>query len=340
VIRVLVADDSAVMREHLVGVLEHAPGLSVAGTAADGEEAVRLAETLRPDVVLLDIHMPRLDGFEAARQIMERAPVPIVMATASANLSDARSAFEALEAGALVVVEKPVGPADAGSAAAERELVRTLRLMSEVKVVRRWPARGGRPAPPARARPAQRIVAIGASTGGPAVLADLLRALPADITCPILIVQHIAPGFGEAFVQWLGGATGRPVKLAEHGEHARAGTVHVAPGGRQMGVTRSGRIVLTARGAVNGFCPSASHLFTAVAEAYGGAATGIVLTGMGRDGADGLLRLREAGGLTIAQDEESSVVFGMPGAAVALGAAELVLPPVRIVAALRPLVAA
>ncbi|MGH2947651.1 MAG: CheB methylesterase domain-containing protein [Solirubrobacteraceae bacterium] len=237
-----------------------------------------------------------------------------------------------------MVIEKPTGPGDPRSAGAERELLRTVRLMAEVKVVRRWPVReGGSPAP-ARPRPRQRVLAIAASTGGPAVLAEMLRALPPALGCPILLVQHIAPGFGEAFVQWLGGATRRPVKLAEHGEHAVQGTVHVAPGGKQMGIARSGAIVLTARGEVNGFCPSASHLFTSVAEAYGAGATGVVLTGMGRDGADGLLRLREAGGLTIAQDEPSSVVFGMPGAAVALGAAELVLPPPRIVATLRSLV--
>ena len=342
-IRVLLAEDSATVRHHLVSLVEAADGLTVVGTAANGEEAVRLAESLLPDVVVLDIHMPRMDGYDAARRIMERAPTRIVMATASANRSDTRAAFDALDSGALVLLEKPEGPGAPRAEESSRELVRAIRLMAEVKVIRRWPDRT--PPPPrirveTRRHKAPRVIAMGASTGGPAVLADLLRGLPANLGCPALVVQHIASGFAEAFADWLGTATARPVKLAEDGERAEVDMVYVAAGGKHLGIAPNGRLMLSARVTSNGFCPSASHLFASVADAYGASAAGIVLTGMGRDGADGLARLRAAGALTIAQDEPSCVVFGMPAAAIEAGAAELVLPPARIVATLRSLMVA
>jgi two-component system, chemotaxis family, protein-glutamate methylesterase/glutaminase len=212
-----------------------------------------------------------------------------------------------------------------------------VRLMAEVKVVRRWPARTPTVRVPPSRRPPPRVIAIGASTGGPAVLADLLGAMPSPLGVPVLVVQHISPGFTGAFAEWLASSTKRQVKLAESGELTRSDTVYVAPPGKHMGIAGSGRIMLGARRVPNGFCPSASHLFGSVADAYGSRATGIVLTGMGRDGAEGLGRLRKAGGLTIAQDEASSVVFGMPGAAIESGAAELVLPPDRIASTIRSL---
>jgi two-component system, chemotaxis family, protein-glutamate methylesterase/glutaminase len=335
-IRVVVAEDSAVVRAHLVHLLDGDDQLSVVGEAGDGEEAVALAERQRPDVVVLDIHMPRMDGYQAARAIMERAPAPIVMATASANRSDTQTAFDALEAGALVVVEKPRGPGHPGADEAARELVRTVRLMAGVKVVRRWPARtplARRPEP----RKAPGVIAMAASTGGPAVLASMLRQMDYELGCPLLLVQHISPGFTEAFADWLGTSTWRPVKLARGGELTLPDTVYVAPAEQHLGIAKGGRIQLRPRGAVNGFCPSASHLFGSVADSYGPAAAGVVLTGMGRDGAEGLGRLRKSGGVTIAQDQASSVVFGMPAAAIESGAAELVLSPDRIVATIRQL---
>jgi two-component system chemotaxis response regulator CheB len=333
-IRVLVAEDSAVVRLHLTDVIESDGTMSVVGAAADGEEAVQLAVRLRPDVILCDIHMPHLDGYAAARRIMELAPAPIVMATASASPSDARAAFDAIQAGALVLVEKPVGPGHPRADEAARELIRTLRLMSEVKVVRRW--RPGAPRQPravaARTRP--RVIALGASTGGPAVVADLLRGLPAPCPCPVLVAQHITAGFTEAFADWLAVATERRVELARNGVRAQADTVYVAPSGAHLAITREGVLTLRPPTGDDRFCPSVSRLFAAVADAYGRAAVGVVLTGMGHDGADGLARLRAAGGLTIAQDKASSVVFGMPAAAIAAGAAELVLPPEGIAEAL------
>ncbi|MBI2461066.1 MAG: chemotaxis-specific protein-glutamate methyltransferase CheB [Candidatus Rokubacteria bacterium] len=339
--RVLVADDSATVREYLAYLLGEDPALEVVGTARDGLEAVEQAQRLRPDIIVMDVHMPRMNGFEATRQVMERIPTPIVIVSASISREEVALTFEALKAGALTVVDKPGGPDHPKHAESARRLVETVKLMAEVKVVRRWP-RGERPAPPAppavKADRKIRLIAIGASTGGPQVVAEILRGLPREFGAPILVVQHIAPGFTEGLVEWLGQGTPLAVRLAEAGEPVRPGTVYVARNGVQMGITGDGRIRLTKEPAEDGFCPSASYLFQSVAQAYGRAAVGILLTGMGRDGARGLLRLREAGGLTIAQDEESSVIFGMPGEAVRLGAAEHVLSPEQIVVTIRSLV--
>ncbi len=333
-IRVLVAEDSATTREYLAWLLGEEPGIEVAGTACDGAEAVEQAERLRPDLILMDINMPRLDGFQAARRIMERAPAPIVLISASTEQVEVARTFAALAAGALAVLDKPAGPGDPRAGEMAHRLRETVRLMAEVKVVRRWPRRIGREAaaaaPRERARRGIRLVALGASTGGPPVVEQILKALPRDLCAPILLVQHIAPGFVAGLAGWLRQSTRHPVKLAEHGELAEPGAVYVAGDGAQLGITRHGRIVLTPGARRDGFCPSASHLFESAADAFGHAALGALLTGMGQDGAVGLRRLREAGGTTVAQDEATSVVFGMPQAAIRLGAAEQVLAPAAI----------
>lgn len=340
-IRVLVADDSATVREYLAFLLGQDVGLQVVGAARDGLEAVEQTERLKPDVVLMDVHMPRMNGYEATRQIMERVPTPIVMVSASLSRDEVAMTFEALKAGALMVVEKPGGPDYPNHTETVRRLVEAVRLMAEVKVVRRWRRQGqvsaarevrewGHAGPP-------RLVAVGASTGGPPVVAEILRGLPRDLEVPILVVQHIAPGFADGLSEWLGMATRLTVKLAETGEAIRPGTVYLAPDGFQMGVTSDGRIRLAKGSAGETFCPSASYLFQSVAECYGQSAIGILLTGMGRDGADGLKRLRDAGGMTIVQDEASSVVFGMPAEAIRLGAAEYVLSPDQIAGTIRSL---
>jgi two-component system chemotaxis response regulator CheB len=339
-IRVLVAEDSAVTREYLVYLLRQDPALDVVGTALDGMDAVEQAERLRPDVILMDVHMPRLNGFEATRLIMERAPTPIVIVSATFSRDEEALTFEALRAGALTMVDKPVGPGQPGQAESAQRLVETMRLMAEVKVVRRWPRRPRPPAPHAPvARPdrAVRIVAIGASTGGPAAVSEILEGLPGDLPFPVLVVQHIAHGFTEGLVEWFARGTRLAVKLARADEPAAPGTVFVAPERFQMGITKLGRIRLALEPAEDNFCPSAGHLFDSVAEAYGPTAVGILLTGMGRDGATGLRRLREMGAVTITQDEESSVVFGMPAEAIRIGAARHVLPPDRIAEMVRSL---
>jgi two-component system chemotaxis response regulator CheB len=334
VIRVLIAEDSAVTREYLKWMLEQDPELEVAGAAHNGEEAVELAQRLRPDVILMDVHMPVLDGFGATRLIMERVPTPIVMATASSSRSETRSAFHALEAGALILIDKPPAPWDDRHEDAARELIRTIKLMAEVKVVRRWAARGGNGAVHPTHPRAPRMIAIGASTGGPQVLSSILAGLPRPLSVPLLLVQHISEGFIEGFADWLGTRTPMPVKIAARDEDLQAGTVYVAGGERHMTITRDRRVAFDGGPPVNGFRPSISRLFDSVADACGSEGVGVLLTGMGRDGADGLRRMRDAGALTIAQDEETSVVFGMPAEAVRLDAAIEVLPPAGIAEAL------
>lgn len=334
-IRVLIAEDAAVTREYFVYLLGADPALHVVGTTQNGLEAVEQAARYRPDVIVMDVYMPRLNGFEAARQIMERVPTPIVMVSASFSHDEVAMTFKALEAGALTMVDKPGGLDHPQHAESARRLVETVRLMAEVKVVRRWPRRE-RPSlpstPPANLDRKPRLIAIGASTGGPQVIAQILSMLPGDLAAPILVVQHITPGFTPGLAAWLDQGTRLTVKLAEPGESVSPSTVYIAPDGSQMGITKAGRIRLTKGVAEQGFCPSASYVFQSVAEAYGRSAMGILLTGMGRDGAQGLLQLREARGVTIAQDEETSVVFGMPGEAIRLGAAEHVLSPPQIAA--------
>jgi two-component system chemotaxis response regulator CheB len=336
-VRVLVVEDSAVTREYLVYLLGREATLEVVGAARDGMEAVEQAERLRPDVILMDVHMPRLNGFEATRLIMERAPTPIVIVSASLKRDETAMTFEALRAGALTVVEKPLGPEHPGRADGVAKLVEAVKLMAEVKVVRRWTKRTRAPTPSPAVPPAPgvRIVAIGASTGGPAAVSEILEGLSPELEVPILLVQHIAPGFVDGFVDWLSQGTRLEVRLARAEEPVRPGAVYVAPEGFQMGITRTGRIRLGREAAEDGFCPSVSHLFASVADAFGPSALGILLTGMGRDGAQGLLRLRGAGALTVAQDEETSVVYGMPAEAVRLGAARHVLPPGQIAALVR-----
>jgi two-component system chemotaxis response regulator CheB len=339
VIRVVVAEDSAVSRELLVHILAQGPELAVVGAARDGEEAIRITERVRPDVVLMDIHMPKLDGYHATGWIMQNAPTPIVMITA-ADTRETALALEALRVGALTLLPKPPALDHPDHAAAARELVETVRLMADVKVVRRRATRRDPRAhhPPAVAGERRvRVVAIGASTGGPQALATILARLPRDLAVPLLVVQHIAPDFVGGLAAWLSAQTHLGVRVAVDGEAARPGTVYFAPDDAQMGITRAGRIRLSAEAARNGPCPSISHLFLSVAESYGQAAVGVLLSGMGADGAAGLLRLRRTGALTIAQHEETCVVFGMPREAIRIGAAAHVLAPTAVAELIRSL---
>ncbi len=342
-IRVLVAEDSAVTREYLVHLLTRDPTVSVIGSARNGAEAVEQAERLTPDVIVMDIHMPKMNGYDATREIMIRAPTPIIVVSASFHPGDVAQSFAALEAGALTVVEKPEGPDSARHAETATRLVDTVKLMAEVKVVRRWRRRGvaSAPAPVSAPRAGAshkvRLIAMGASTGGPPVVAEILRDLPAGFPVPILLAQHIARGFVSGLAEWLGRETRLHVKLGEPGELVGAGTVHIAPDGVHMGISADGRLQLIKEPTEDGFCPSVSYLFRSVAEAYGPAAVGVLLTGMGRDGAGGLQQLRRAGAVTIVQDEDSSVVFGMPAEAIRLGAVLYTLAPPDIARAIRAL---
>lgn len=344
-IRVFVVEDSVVARELLVRTLRSDPGIEVIGTAADGEAALAALETARPDVVTMDIHMPKLDGFETTRRLMETHPVPVVVVTASANPNDVKRGLQVMEAGAVAILEKPRGPGHPGHSASAAKLIRTVKLMSEVRVVKRWRRASAQPAAglaapvssPVRAVPPAQpvaLVAIGASTGGPPVLHTILEVLPKSFPVPILIVQHIARGFAQGLADWLAHTTPLPVHVASHGVRPEPGHVYIAPDDHHMLVERSGRLLLNDDPPEGGLRPAVSVLFRSVARVHGGRAIGVLLTGMGRDGADELKLLRDHGAVTIAQDRESAVVFGMPGEAVKLGAAAYVLPPQAIAATL------
>lgn len=325
--RTLVAEDSPTARALLVEVLGSDSGLEVVGEAANGLEAVELTVRLKPDVVTMDVRMPVMDGLAATEEIMTVAPTPIVIVSGSFDRRDVELSMNALRAGALAVLPKPSGPAAPGFSEECRQLVATVKSMAAVKVVRRWRGRSPvEPTPrsiPRSAPPA--VVAMAASTGGPAALQRILSSLPADFPVPVLVVQHIAAGFVGGLTDWLDAASFLRVKVADDGEPLLAGTAYLAPDGRDLGVSDRGRASLTGPRTGNSWS-SATSLFDSVANAYGSSTLAVILTGMGRDGLAGLLAVKRAGGRVIAQDEETSVVFGMPGAAVEAGVADLVLP--------------
>lgn len=339
-IRVLVVDDSRVERELIAHILGSDPDIRVVATADDGAEAMEKAAADKPDVITMDVHMPRGDGFETTRRIMESRPVPIVIVTGSMISNEVSTAFRAMEAGALAVLAKPVGIGHPEYPARAAELVRTVKSIAEVRLVRRWPKRDHPPSPILNGLAVPRavaplgLVAIGASTGGPLALQTLLGRLPKNFPVPIVIVQHIARGFTGGLAEWLAQSADFPVHVTRDGEVLRAGQAHVAPEGWHMSVTNGGRVALTGEPPENGLRPSVSHLFRSVAETYGPRAAGVLLTGMGKDGAEALKRMKDRGAVTFAQDEASSIVHGMPGEAIGLGAVDYVLPPEKIAAAL------
>lgn len=336
-IRVLIVEDSAVEQQLLAYILGADPRITVIGIAIDGEMALAAVAQLKPDVITMDIHMPKLNGFETTRRIMEEHPVPIIIVSGSYLAHDADKVFRTLEAGALAIVRKPAGLGHPGYRDDAAELVKTVKMMSEIKVVRRWPRLRRDPLPPPLPAAVEvlpreiRVMAIGASTGGPAVLREIFTALPKDLAVPVLVVQHMAAGFIENFVQWLSASSGFPAHLAVHGETLLPGHAYFAPDNCHLLVGRDHRIILSAESPENGLRPAVARLFRSVAESYGGNAVGVLLTGMGRDGADDLKLLRSKGAVTIAQDRESSIIFGMPGEAVKIDAADYVLAPERIV---------
>jgi two-component system, chemotaxis family, protein-glutamate methylesterase/glutaminase len=348
-IRVLVVEDSPTVREFLLQILGSDPAIAVVGTAATGQEAIEAVERTRPDIITMDVHMPCMNGFDATRRIMETHPTPIVIVSAAADAMDTAKAFHAIESGALAVLCKPSGVGHPDHEQSTSELIRTVKAMSEVKVVRRWPR--FRPVEPLSAvsvptefpfQPAQRqirIVAIGASTGGPPVLQTILAGLPRNFPVPVLIVQHIAAGFTQGFVEWLAQSSSLPVHVPVHGQSVLPGQAYVAPDGLHMAVGVDGRLQLRMDEPENGLRPSVACLFRSVAKAYGQSAVGVLLTGMGRDGAAELKLMKERGAVTIAQDRDTAVVHGMPGEAIRLGGATYVLSPEKIRLALTSLAA-
>ena len=344
-IKVLIVEDSAVVREFLVHILSSDPDIKVIGTPHNGEDALEALNASKPDVITMDVHMPKMDGFEATRRIMETSPTPIVVVTGSSDPHEVGTTFRAMEAGALAVIPRPQGLGHPDFEATAKELIQTVKLMSEVKVVRRWNRSRRMLLAPATVEIKSQadsreieVVAIGASTGGPVVLQTILSQLPKDFSVPLLIVQHMASGFTQGFVEWLNQTSRLPVHVPSYGETILPGHAYVAPEDFQMGVKVRGRITLSQEACENGLRPSVSFLFRSLAQVYGNKAVCVLLTGMGKDGAPELKLLKEQGAVTLVQDEESSVVYGMPGEAVKLNAATYVLSPEKIPAALQSLV--
>lgn len=336
-IRVLLVEDSWSQRELLVSVLR-AGGFEVVGIAGDGQAAIESAQRLRPDVIAMDIHLPVLDGYRATDQIMQSCPTPIVMVSASGGDAGQRS-MQALSAGALAVVQKPGSPRHPDFARDRDALLMTLGLMADVPVVTRFPQRRALDEwqAPAHASHhlsgstmprlvAPAVLAVAASTGGPMAVQAVLQDLGPAFPLPVLLVQHIAHGFVGPLVEWLNSASPLPLRVASDGERLLLGTAYLAPEGHHLAAANGGRAALRPSAASDRYAPSADVLFESVAQVYGPRGVGVIMTGMGDDGAHGLRLLHSAGGYTIGQDEASCIVYGMPKAAAQAGALSEVAP--------------
>lgn len=350
-VRVLVVEDSLTIRKRLVEVLEQTPNFEVVGEAEDGRQAIDRCLALRPDAVTMDMMLPVMTGLAATEYIMAHCPTPILVVSASFNRGEVFKTYDALAAGAVEVIEKPTGHEPPG--VWEREFLSTLKIVSRVRVITHPRARlngtsrdprsgdARQPSDPCpkpgtsnEPRPIS-LVALGASTGGPNALVEVLRALPKELDAPVLVVLHIGASFAPAFGEWMGTQVPRAVAFARGGESVRSlnGRVLFAPPDRHL-IVRGGRLDLTDEPERHSCKPSVDVLFESIAREQGPETAACLLTGMGRDGALGLLALRRSGAATIAQDEATSVIYGMPREAAVLGAAERILPLGEIGAAL------
>lgn len=334
-IRVLLVDDSALVRDMIRAILESEPGIVIVGEASNGREAIDMAASLRPDIVTMDIEMPVMGGLEAIERIIAEHPVPILVVTA---LTGVRTAFAAVSKGALDVIEKP----DI-SLENVRNLVQKIRLLSKVDVSAHIMAMKGqsgtarqKAAVPHKSTPSSKggVVAIAASTGGPQAIHNILSNLPARFPVPIVITQHIAEGFTQGMVDWLKAVTPLKVVVASNGDFLTAGTVYINPAEHSMRITEQGMIVLGERDVKQLYRPSCNTMLTSVATAYRERVIGLIMSGMGEDGASGMQAIRMAGGITLAQDDNSSVVFGMNRVAIERGFIQKIVPLANIPAEL------
>ncbi len=323
-VRVLVVDDSPVARRVIISHLRRDRGIAVIGEAENGLEALKKVLELKPDLVTIDIQMPMMSGLVAIERIMELSPLPILVLTA---LEDAETAFSALAKGALEVVEKPRLESPSSFLAAKIKALAGVKVASPVrtkeKAAEAWANGTVKPARPAVS---PGVVAIASSTGGARALSVILSSLPADLGAPVLVAQHMSEGFTEGMVQWLNANSRLEVRTAIDGDAVTPGMVHIAPSERNMSITRTGRIRLSERRPEDIYRPCCDLLLESVARVYGSSSIGVILTGMGDDGVRGIACIREAGGFTIAQDENSSVVFGMARAAIERGFVSMILP--------------
>ncbi len=334
-IKVLIVDDSAVIRDAILNTLENEEGIKVIGTASNGKEAIDLIPVLKPDIITMDIVMPIMDGLIATEHIMAYHPTPILVIT-SLLPQDMKIAFKALNAGAVDVVERPtISELSKPASKVRKQLIDKVKLFANIKVITHLVGRlpkkevsEVRPAVPVR--PVEqhghfKIAAIASSTGGPKTVRKILAKLPKDFSMPIVIVQHISPGFTKGLVDWWNNECAIEIKEGKDGEKLCPGVVYVAPSFVHMLVTMDEKIKLEDTPPVGGHKPAGNVLLSSVAKVYGQSTIGVILTGMGDDGAMGIKAIREAGGFTIAEDEESCAIFGMPKAAIEMGVVDKVL---------------
>ncbi|MCL1472795.1 chemotaxis-specific protein-glutamate methyltransferase CheB [Argonema antarcticum] len=350
-IKVLIVEDSPVVTLILKRIFASSPEMEVVGTAQNGLEGLELIPKVQPDVICTDLQMARMNGLEFTREVMSKYPRPILVISASVRPEDTYNVFQLLEAGAIDVFPKPSIQSPQDYELLKQDLIGKIKVLSGVAVFthRRRNKVTGLQVPggtleqksreelsitnyqlpiihPPSANTKYKIVAIGASTGGPQALQTILAQLPRNFALPVICVQHISEGFLQGLVNWLGSDCKLSVKIAKMGDFPQAGTVYFPAERQHLELNSQGRFVYSSSPPLSGHRPSVTVTFNSVAKFYGKAAVGILLTGMGRDGADGMLALAQAGGMTIAQDEASSVVFGMPKEAIALGAAQYILP--------------
>jgi two-component system chemotaxis response regulator CheB len=334
--RVLVVDDSAFMRRLITEIIESRSEFLVVGTARDGTDALVKVRTLRPDIVTLDIEMPGLDGLGALQRIMTEMPRPVVMLSAAGSETGNALTIRALELGAIEFVRKPSGPVSVDLISIRSELLRALAAASVVRVSNRATptiadvVEAKKPRESRQASPANAVVVIAASTGGPKALSEVVANIPESLCAAVLIVQHMPGDFLHSLARRLTQLGPMPVTVARNDEPIISSRIYLAPGDRHMSVTfRGGFPIIQIDGgpAVCGVRPSADPLFKSAARAFGQNVVGVVLTGMGRDGADGLRAVRAAGGGAVVQDRASSIIYGMPRAALATAGADRVVAP-------------
>lgn len=332
-IRILIADDSELTRVVLRDLLSQDPDITIAGEVSDGRSAVEQTASLKPDLVIMDVMMPIMDGLEAVAEIMATTPTPILMLSANIDPQDSRSAFAAIKCGALDVMAKPSGVVTEAFSLIAKQLIAKVKSLSRIRVIHHYRTQRSRAVQPVKIPPAgalptstKRILAIGASTGGPKAVLQLLQGLPRELTAAVLVVQHIADGFAPGFADWLDREAALPVRVASHGSELRPGTVLIAPNRVHLTV-KANRVVLEDSPPLHNCRPAVDALFHSLVKQHLAAETvAVLLTGMGTDGAAGLGALHKQGAYTIAQDEASCAVFGMPKAAIDRGAATQVLP--------------
>lgn len=332
-IKVLIAEDSPSIAAVMRDLLGRDPEIEVVGWAKSGHEAIALRKSLNPDVMTMDLNMPLMGGLDAIKILASTRPVPILVVSQLIESRDSEVAFEALRCGAIDIMGKPSGAGSAAYSRMAEELTFRIKAVARIRPMRLI----GKPAPSAaRSKTVSRrplkqpVVVIGASTGGPPALATILKGLPRYLPVPIAIVQHIAPGFVAGLRQWLERQSALPVTLAGEGTPLRSGHVYLAPDDHHLAIGAGKKLTLTHEAPLRGHRPSVDRLMESAAHIYGADVLGVLLTGMGRDGAHGLKKIREAGGRTIAQDEATSLVFGMPREAIVSGAAEIVSPLEKI----------